>query len=75
MKKRLPLRARCPYCGTIVTGKQVGRTIYGYGCRDADRCVAKAEKEPDKRKRYSRFQSGSKHGPALRCLSSIGSLA
>lgn len=39
-----PDRARCPYCATIVTGQHIGPTVYGWGCRDEDRCTQKAEK-------------------------------
>jgi hypothetical protein len=42
-KRKRPYRAKCPYCGTSVTGRHVGRTIYGWGCRDEDRCAKKAE--------------------------------
>ena len=43
MKKRV-CRVRCPYCGRIVTGRHIGRTIYGPGCKDEQRCKRKFER-------------------------------
>ena len=42
MKK--PDRARCCYCGTYVTGDYIGKNIYGWGCKDEDRCAEKSQR-------------------------------